>query len=236
MMKYLKKSFGLFVWVASPLAAYFLGQLAAGLLMVALKNVLFDRVVYEFVYMLIAYTVMTVAVVFGVWVGVYKRHKTHELLGFAKKLLDYLGSIPNIIWWTLSYFAIMMAVSLFFTLLLPEMMAGEQYLGVPRAGNSWWQMALIFVSFVIFPSIAEETAFRGAMFGGLRRRLPFWVSTIIISLLFALVHSPINVMVDVFILSIFLCLAREKTGSIWAPMTIHLLKNLAGFLAVFVFA
>ena len=235
MVKYLKKSFELFVWVVLPLTTYFFGQLIAGLSMAALTGVLPDRVVHEFTYMFIAYTAMTVAVVFGVWVLVRKRDKARELLGFAKKVRDYLGSVPSIIWWTLSYFAIMMAVSLFFTLLFPEMMSGEQYLGVPRTGNSWWQMALIFVSFVILPPVAEEIAFRGAMFGGLRKRLPFWVSTIIVSVLFALVHSPINVMVDVFILSIFLCSAREKTGAIWAPMTIHLLKNLVGFLAVFVF-
>jgi membrane protease YdiL (CAAX protease family) len=40
---------------------------------------------------------------------------------------------------------------------------------------------------------------------------------------------------DTFVLSLALCYLREKTGSLWAPVALHMLKNGVAYLALFVF-
>lgn len=95
-------------------------------------------------------------------------------------------------------------------------------------------LILAFVALVVLPPIAEELLFRGYLFGKLRQENGFWVSTIITSLLFGLVHMQWNVGVDTFVLSIFLCILREKTGSLWTSMLLHGMKNGVAYFFLFI--
>lgn len=95
-------------------------------------------------------------------------------------------------------------------------------------------LILAFVALVVLPPIAEELLFRGYLFGKLRAQNGFWISTIITSLLFGLVHLQWNVGVDTFVLSIFLCILREKTGSLWTSMILHGLKNGVAYFFLFI--
>lgn len=95
-------------------------------------------------------------------------------------------------------------------------------------------LIIAFVALVILPPIAEELLFRGYLFGKLRRENGFWVSTIITSVLFGLVHMQWNVGIDTFVLSIFLCILREKTGSIWTSMLLHATKNGIAYFFLFI--
>ena len=70
------------------------------------------------------------------------------------------------------------------------------------------EYALAFISLVIIAPLAEEILFRGYLLGKLRTYAPVWVSILITSLLFGLVHFQWNVSIDVFVLSIVLCLLR----------------------------
>lgn len=92
-----------------------------------------------------------------------------------------------------------------------------------------------FLVLVVLTPLAEELLFRGLMFFGLRRRLPFWVTSLIVSLLFAVVHWQLNVAIDVFVLSMISCYIREKSASLWPPVFLHGLKNSLAFLLLFVF-
>lgn len=91
-----------------------------------------------------------------------------------------------------------------------------------------------FIGLVILTPIVEELLFRGYIFGALRRYNPMWVSTLITSILFGLAHGQWNVGIDVFALSIFLCILREKTGSIWMSMLLHGLKNGLAYYFLFI--
>jgi membrane protease YdiL (CAAX protease family) len=73
------------------------------------------------------------------------------------------------------------------------------------------------------------------VYKALRQEYSFWVSAILTSLAFAVVHMQVNVGIDVFVLSLFLCYLRERTGSLWAPIILHGIKNGLAFLLLFVF-
>lgn len=97
-----------------------------------------------------------------------------------------------------------------------------------------YEYGLAFVTLIVVAPLAEEILFRGFLYGKLRRHLPVWVSILVTSLLFGVVHGQWNVGVDVFALSVVLCVLRETTGSIWAGVLLHMLKNSVAFFIVFI--
>lgn len=111
-----------------------------------------------------------------------------------------------------------------------------------RVVNSHGDLLLTFLSLVIFPPLVEETIFRGFLFSGLRKSMRFAGAALITSALFAVPHLFEGASgrllwtagIDTFILSLVLCFAREKTGKLWAGMTIHGLKNFVAFYILFI--
>lgn len=104
-------------------------------------------------------------------------------------------------------------------------------------------LVFIFISLVILPPLVEEIIARGFLYTGLRNAMKFLPAAIITSIIFGLAHLPGGeggstiwiAFIDTFILSMVLVYLREKTGSLWAPIGLHGLKNLIAFLALFVF-
>jgi hypothetical protein len=96
------------------------------------------------------------------------------------------------------------------------------------------EYVLAFIMLVVIAPIAEELLFRGYLFGKLRKYAPLWISILITSALFALVHFAWNVGLDVFALSIVLCLLRVISGSLWPSIMLHMLKNSVAFYFLFI--
>lgn len=171
--------------------------------------------------------------------GVYLVRKSYKL----PKLSEMAGLTRRINWKDLGqaivhvtlYFCVLIVAMMALQMLLPELANEDQDVGFAKSGNDLWQLCLIFFSLVVAAPIAEELVMRGMLFGQLRSKLSFWPATILVSLLFALAHGQVNVGIDVFVLSMFLCYVREKTGAVYAPIMMHSIKNLVGFLVVFVF-
>jgi len=93
-----------------------------------------------------------------------------------------------------------------------------------------------FFVLVVLTPLFEEVIFRGFLYGRLRNlQLPWWVSSLVVSILFGLAHMQWNVGVDVFFLSMVACILREMTDSIWAGVLLHMIKNFLAFLVTFVF-
>jgi membrane protease YdiL (CAAX protease family) len=93
-----------------------------------------------------------------------------------------------------------------------------------------------FFVLVVLTPVFEEAIFRGFLYGRLRNlQFPWWISSLIVSVLFGLAHMQWNVGVDVFCLSMVACILREMTGSIWAGVLLHMVKNFLAFLVTFVF-
>ncbi|MBQ3321071.1 CPBP family intramembrane metalloprotease [Candidatus Saccharibacteria bacterium] len=101
---------------------------------------------------------------------------------------------------------------------------------------------LAFLTLVVVAPIMEEVIFRGWFYGKLRDNLAqevsektsIVVSTLIVSLIFGILHFQWNVGVNVFALSIVLCLLREITGTTYAGILLHMIKNGVAFYLLFI--
>lgn len=103
-----------------------------------------------------------------------------------------------------------------------------------KAFGSRTDNLLAFTTLVVLAPIAEETLFRGYLYGKLKKYIPTIVAALITSALFGLAHLQWNVGIDVFILSMFLCGLRSLTGSIWAGILVHMIKNGIAFYLLFI--
>ncbi len=101
------------------------------------------------------------------------------------------------------------------------------------------ELVLAFFTLVVLAPIAEETLFRGYLLGKLKRVLPVWGAILITSALFGIVHIAFSAQpdwplaLDVFLLSIMLSSLRQLSGSLWAPMLVHMIKNGIAFYILF---
>lgn len=103
-------------------------------------------------------------------------------------------------------------------------------------------LILAFASLVVLPPLVEEILFRGYLYTKLRRAFSYVSAAILISILFAIPHLQPGLgnkllwiaALDTFTLSMVLVHVREKTGTIWAGVGIHALKNFVAFLSLFV--
>ncbi|MBR5621236.1 CPBP family intramembrane metalloprotease [Candidatus Saccharibacteria bacterium] len=104
--------------------------------------------------------------------------------------------------------------------------------------------ALAFFVLVLVAPIVEELIFRGFLYPKLKSLIPaktrraeiisIIIATLLTSLLFAIMHGQWNVGVNVFVMSIALCTLREITGSTYAGILMHIIKNLVAFYILFI--
>lgn len=147
-------------------------------------------------------------------------------IGLGKFHLKYIGLAAAAF---AVYFCLTFAASTALERFVPD---ESQELGF--SAPTQFEAVLVFMALVVLAPLAEELLFRGFMFTGLRKRLPFWAAAIIVSLVFGLAHLQLNVAIDVFLLSLFLCYLREKTNSLWPAISLHALKNGVAYLFIFV--
>lgn len=173
------------------------------------------------VYSITIIVVMTVPLLFK------KRPVTWELLGLTR--LPTFKDIGLAIIGFVIYLILSVIVMTLVKWLIPIIDLNQvQDVGF-SALSSRYEYMLAFLALVVIAPIAEEVLFRGYLYGKLRQYVPIWASVIVTSLLFALVHLQWNVAIDVFVLSVILCLLREKTGSISSSIIVHMIKNAIAF-------
>lgn len=93
---------------------------------------------------------------------------------------------------------------------------------------------IAFIALVVVAPIAEEVIFRGWLYGKLRSRMGMIMAILITSVLFGIMHGQWNVGVNVFAMSIVLCGLREVTGTIYAGILLHMVKNGIAFYLLYV--
>ncbi len=93
---------------------------------------------------------------------------------------------------------------------------------------------MAFLALVIFAPIAEELVFRGWLYAKLRAHLKAIPAILIVSVLFGLMHGQWNVGITVGVMSIAMCIMRELTGTIYAGILLHMIKNGLAYYLLFV--
>lgn len=96
------------------------------------------------------------------------------------------------------------------------------------------RIAVILMAVIVAP-VAEEIIFRGYFYGVIRRfggRIPALLTS---SLLFAAIHVHLPSMLGLALLAVILCLLYERTGSLWATMTMHAAFNATTIAALIFF-
>ena len=127
------------------------------------------------------------------------------------------------------FYVLVIGFSILATYLLgSQTMSQEQEIGF-KVTESAFELGIIFITLVIIAPLFEEMMMRGFLFGRLRKHLSLWPSAVIVSMLFALAHGQINVGIMTFVLSMFSCRMREKTGTIWASIFLHMTVNFIAF-------
>ena len=103
-----------------------------------------------------------------------------------------------------------------------------------------------FVTLVIIAPVAEELIFRGFLYQKIKtlfcssktakkaETTAIIIATFITSIAFGVMHGQWNVGVNVFAMSIVLCLLREITGSIYAGILMHMIKNMIAFYLLYI--
>jgi CAAX amino terminal protease family. len=224
---------GLPIWVL-------LGFVLAQLLLLAVMWVMqelgvpfdsFNPIVLNFIVSAIVYALAIVLVLGLPWL-IKKRRTTKEDIGIQR-----LPTWMDIVWapaGLVVYFILTALVTAFAMGFLPFIDYDQAQSTGYEALAAQSEYILAFFSLVIIAPIAEEVLFRGYLFGKLRKHAPLWISILITSLLFGLVHLQWNVGLDVFVLSIVLCLLRVISGSLWPSILLHMFKNGIAFYFLFV--
>ncbi len=95
--------------------------------------------------------------------------------------------------------------------------------GKISASDTAWAVLLA----VIIAPLTEELVFRGYLYGVIKKYGGQVAAMFTSALLFAAVHHNLPAMPALALLGIGLTLAYEITGSLWAPVVMHMLFNLA---------
>ena len=104
--------------------------------------------------------------------------------------------------------------------------------------NSGFDQVVAFLALCVIAPIAEEIIFRGFLYGKLRAKISgkwsLLLSIFLVSLLFGILHGQWNVGVNVFAMSLVLCGIREVTGTIYAGILLHIIKNTIAFTLLYI--
>lgn len=173
------------------------------------------------------------------WLFLKHRKATFKTLGLTRpKLIDLGWVFIGFAIYLPLLIAVMAAVKVWF----PEInLDQEQQIGFQAAHGA--SLILVFISLAILPPVTEEIMTRGFLYLGLRKKLPVVWAAIITSIIFATAHLQFGsgapllwaAAIDTFILSLVLVFLRQKTGRLWAPIGLHIIKNSIAFMALFIF-
>lgn len=233
-------------WLAIPFAVIvFFGSQIISSIVLSIYPLLMDwsgtravdwlnnSIVAQFLFMVLAESMVVGAAYWFV-----KRYINFKEIGLRRpKWTDLLSGLIGLPAYLVLYFFAVNIVQYFYPTLNTNQ---KQQIGFNGA-HGGLEIVLTFISLVILPPIAEEILFRGLIYSSLKKLVPLLWAVIGTSLLFALGHLPEGgsagplyiAGIDTFCLSLVLIYLREKTGGLYASMTLHALKNFIAFVALF---
>lgn len=224
------------MWTLWVLASFILSQLILTALIYALSwmgvdFVMIESTTFNFIVAALSYAISLVIAISGPWI--IKKHRiTMADLGLSRlpSWMDIALAPAGFVVYLLASATLVYVV----TQLVPGFNADQtQEVGFENISQRY-EYILAFVTLVVIAPIAEETLFRGFLYGKLRKTVPLWLAIVVTSAIFGAVHGQWNVGVDVFVLSVVMCSLREVTGSIWAGILLHMIKNGLAFYLLFI--
>ena len=195
-----------------------------------------SAVLLQFAYATAVYGSMTAVLL---WVLRWRRLNVGDL-GFIK-----WPRWGDLVWAIVAFLSYMSLYVILLSVLKPLVpgLDTDQRQDIGFDGASGLSLVLVFCALAIIAPLAEELLMRGFLFTTLRRKMKFWLTALITSIVFASLHltggeSGAGLLwiaaVDTFILSIVLCYLREKTGRLWSGIAVHMIKNSVAFLMLFI--
>ena len=118
-------------------------------------------------------------------------------------------------------FVLYLAFTIFYSLVITEPNQKD-------IAKSFGPIPIQVLLIVIAAPIAEETCFRGMLFGGLREKLPRLVAALICGLIFGALHAltGVTAVPPLIVFGFLLALLYERTGSIVPGILLHMLNNI----------
>jgi membrane protease YdiL (CAAX protease family) len=102
-----------------------------------------------------------------------------------------------------------------------------------RFPAGWRGLALALLLGTVIAPVSEEIFFRGFLFAALRENYPFWIAAGTSALIFAAGHMVPGAILPLWVLGFLFAWLRERTGSIWPSIAMHMLNNAIYFAARF---
>lgn len=224
-----------------------LAQLLVGVVAIKFMGVDdFNKPAVQAVYTALAYIV---AILLAIWVPAYVEAKwdlKKSLKIPSRKLLGLRG-LPT--WTDVGLAPIGFVVALILAGVLVSIFGLFPWFNAEEAQNLGFSFyvagidkIVAFISLVVIAPIAEEIIFRGWLYGKIRNKtseavsnkVSMILSSLLVSLLFGIVHLQWNVGVNVFAMSLVMCAMREVTGTIYAGILMHMIKNGVAFYLLYV--
>jgi membrane protease YdiL (CAAX protease family) len=224
---------------------FFASQLAAGVALYGYGNSkgwsnaiiekwLDNSVPAQFVYFVISDMLLLLAI----WVALRFLQWSWRTIGLSRpKVVHILTGILA----TLPYYLLYIALVAVLIQVFPGLKVDQkQEIGFNTViGHG--QLMLTFISLVVLPPLVEEIAMRGFLYTGIRQWLPKIGAALLVSVLFGTAHlaegGDAGLLwigaIDTFVLSMVLVYLREKTGNLWAGITLHACKNGIAFWLLF---
>ena len=139
--------------------------------------------------------------------------------------LGFRAFKPSAFGWMALAFAIYLAFTIFYSVVITEPKQKD-------IAESFGPTVLQILLIVIAAPIAEETCFRGMLFGGLREKLPRLGAALICGVIFGALHAltGITAVPPLIVFGFLLALLYERTGSIIPGILLHMLNNTVALL------
>ena len=148
------------------------------------------------------------------------------------KLSNPAGSVAALV--VIAYFsaiALVQAYGVALNVLGLEDLLPHQQLPDELYDHDWVLIGFAAIGMTVVP-FAEELFFRGFFFAGLRPKLPFVLSGLISGFFFSLAHADPGLIIPFTGVGFILAYCYERTGSLWAPIGVHMLFNSVSFLVL----
>ena len=227
------------VWVFVSVVA---SQFAIGFLMLSiLGSNTFEQPVWTAVYSLLSYGVAMLLIIF---VPPAAAKKFHFLKGRASEKVttrEELGLSGTPTWTDIGLSPVAFIASTLLAALFEYLFTVFPWFNISEVQDVGFNIymapgerVIAFLVLVVLAPIVEEIIFRGWLYGKMRERLSAPWAIVLVSLLFGLVHFQWNVGVNVFALSVVLCVLREITGTVYAGILTHMIKNGVAFYVLYV--